>query len=161
MARLIWLNMFPPNYGISETLSPRFVMAGLQIIYKQHFRVYFGSYVQTHEEHDNIIQSLTIGSIPLRPTGNSQGGHFFLSLPTVQRIFKIHWTDLPIHKDTINQFHVLSICIHLDPGIAFLWRDGTPIDKVWYSYNDSDYDPDRKPYQYHYDDDDTTAVVNE
>jgi hypothetical protein len=54
-ACVIWLNMFLPNNGISTTLSPRALMTGFT----------FGSYVQTHEDHNNSMQSRTMGAIAL------------------------------------------------------------------------------------------------
>ena len=43
-------------------------------------RIECGEYVQTHEEHDNSMQTCTIGAIALRPTCNEQGAYYFLGL---------------------------------------------------------------------------------
>ena len=77
-----WLNSFPHKNGISKTLSPRSLVTGATIDYKKHCTLEFGTYVQTHEPHDNSMVSRTIGAIALRPTGNSQGGYCFMSLST-------------------------------------------------------------------------------
>jgi hypothetical protein len=56
------------------------MMTGFTLDYAKHCRLEFGSYVQTHEDHDNSMQSRTTGAIALRPTGNRQGGYYFMSL---------------------------------------------------------------------------------
>jgi hypothetical protein len=81
-----WLNSFPPNDGVSKTISPRAIMAGLQIDYAQHCKLEFGSYVQTHKDHDNSMATWGTGAIALRPTSNKQGGYYFMSLTTGQQI---------------------------------------------------------------------------
>jgi hypothetical protein len=75
-AGVFWLNMLPPDNGVSETLSPRALVTGLQLDYKRHCQLEFRSYVQVHEEHDNTMQTRTTGAIALRPSGNSQGRHY-------------------------------------------------------------------------------------
>ena len=79
---VLWLNAFPHEDGISVSHSPWYIMLGHQIDYKKHVYLEFGSYVQTHEEHDNSMEPHTIGAICLGPTGNEQGGHYFMSLST-------------------------------------------------------------------------------
>jgi hypothetical protein len=78
-ACVFWLNMFPPHDSISKTLSPCALMTAFSLDYSKHCRLEFGSYVQTHEEHDNSMQSQTTGAIALRPTGKCQGGYYFMS----------------------------------------------------------------------------------
>jgi hypothetical protein len=70
---VFWLNMFPPNNGISPTLSPRAMMTGFTLDYAKHCRPEFGSYVLTHEDHDNSMQSCTTGAIApaLQATGRA------------------------------------------------------------------------------------------
>jgi hypothetical protein len=62
---VFWMNMFPPDDGISDTISPRALISGQQMDYARHCQVEFGSYVQTHEDHDNSMQSRTTGAIAL------------------------------------------------------------------------------------------------
>jgi hypothetical protein len=40
-----WLNTFPPKGGISTTYSPRTIITGRPINYKNHCDIPFGSYV--------------------------------------------------------------------------------------------------------------------
>jgi hypothetical protein len=77
---VFWLNSFPNQNGISQQYSPRTIVVGQHIDYHRHCQLEFGTYVQTHEEHDNSMLSRTTGAIALRPTGNAQGGYFFMSL---------------------------------------------------------------------------------
>ena len=79
---ILWLNSFPPKHGVSKTLSPRAIMAGTTMDYNHHCKFEFGEYVQTHEEHDNSMNTQTTGAIALWPMGNSQGGYYFMSLTT-------------------------------------------------------------------------------
>jgi hypothetical protein len=74
-ASVFWLNMFPPEDGVSDTISPRELIAGLKIDYNKHCKTEFGAYVQVHEDHDNSMHTRTTGAIALRPTGNAQGGY--------------------------------------------------------------------------------------
>jgi hypothetical protein len=72
-ASVFWLNMFPPNDGVSSKISPREILTGLKLDYNKHCKLEFGAYVQVHEDHDNTMQTRTTGAIALRPTGNAQG----------------------------------------------------------------------------------------
>ena len=81
-AMTFWLNAFPAADGVSAHMSPREIVTGLMVDAKKHCVVPFGAYVQTHEQHDNSMAPRTIGAIALRPSGNDQGGHYFLSLTT-------------------------------------------------------------------------------
>jgi hypothetical protein len=74
--------MFPAADGISTTISPHTIVAGLKLDYAKHCHLEFGMYVQVHEEHDNSMATRTTGAIDLCPTGNTQGGYYFLSLTT-------------------------------------------------------------------------------
>ena len=77
---VLWLNALPVHDGVSRVHSPRYLMTGRELTYSKHAVIEFGKYVQTHEEHNNSMSSQTLGAICLGPTGNSQGGHWFMSL---------------------------------------------------------------------------------
>jgi hypothetical protein len=79
---IFWLNAFPYNNGVSDSMSPRYMIVGRWIDFKKHVRLEFGSYLQTHAEHSNDTQACTIGVICLEPTRNEEGGHYFMSLMT-------------------------------------------------------------------------------
>jgi hypothetical protein len=72
MLSIFWLNAFPHRLGISQTMSPRNIVTGLDVDYNKHCRIEFGQYVQTHEKHDNSMTTRTVGGLALRPTGNQQ-----------------------------------------------------------------------------------------
>ena len=93
-AAVFWLNAFPHRDGISDQ-SPRYIMTGQTLNFQRHARLELGAYVQTHEEHDNLMGPRTSGAICLGPTGNQQGGHWFLSLTSGARIICHRWTSLP------------------------------------------------------------------
>jgi hypothetical protein len=50
----------------------------------------------------------TTGAIALRPTGNAQGGFYFMSLTTGRRISRSRCTELPIPRDVIEWIHTLA-----------------------------------------------------
>jgi len=107
-ASTYWLNMFPAKDGVSATQSPRRIMTGQQCDYRLHGQLQFGEYVQVHESHDNTMSTRTTGAIALRPTGNIQGGYFFLSLSTGKRLNRYAWTALPMPGEVIDRVHVLA-----------------------------------------------------
>jgi hypothetical protein len=100
---VFWLNSFPSANGISETLSPREIVLRQSLDYTRHCQLEFGTYVQTHEQHDNGMGARTTGDIALRPTGNAQGGHSFMSLATGRRLARNHWTVLPMPQDVVER----------------------------------------------------------
>ena len=67
-ASVFWLNCFPVENGVSSTHSPCDLIVGLPIDYNKHCGVEFGTYVQVHEEHDNLMVTRTTGAMTLRPT---------------------------------------------------------------------------------------------
>jgi hypothetical protein len=105
---IFWLNAFPHQLGVSQTLSPRTIVTGLHIDYTKHCRVAFGQYVQTHEKHNNSMEVRTIGALALQPTGNAQGGYYFYSLMSGQRIHRTRWTELPMPAEVQDRVHALA-----------------------------------------------------
>ena len=122
-----WLNTFPHKNGISKTLSPRTIVTGTVIDYTKHCALEFGTYVQTHEPHDNSMLSRTIGAIALRPTGNVQGGYYFMSLSTGRVINRYRWTELPMPEDVIIRVHQIAQEQRRNPGLIFHDRTGVLI----------------------------------
>ena len=118
-----WLNSVPSNTGISPTMSPRKIITGQLLDYHKHCRYEFGEYVQTHEEHDNSLLSRTVGAIALRPTGNQQGGYFFMSLHTGRIINRLHATKLPMPSEVIIRVDQLAKAQNMIPSLAFGNRD--------------------------------------
>jgi hypothetical protein len=125
---VFWLNCFPNKNGISTSLSPRAIITGMSIDYNNHCRLEFGTYVQTHEQHDNSMASRTTGAIALRPTGNAQGGFYFMSLTTGRRISRSQWTELPTPRDVIDRIHALAQQQNTPRGLEILNRMREEID---------------------------------
>ena len=122
-AVVYWLNSVPSNTGVSPTMSRRTIIMGQLLDYHKHCRYEFGEYVQTHAEHDNSLQSCTVGAIALRPTGNQQGGYFFMSLHTGCIINHLHATKLPMPSEVIIRVEQLAKAQNMIPSFAFGKRD--------------------------------------
>ena len=105
---VFWLNAFPHPDGVSATLSPRYLLTGRHLDYHKHVRLEFGSYAQTHEEHTNDMKARTLGAICLGPSGNEQGGHYFMCLRTGRRLHRFAWTPLPMPDDAITRVTALG-----------------------------------------------------
>jgi hypothetical protein len=105
---VFWLNAFPHKDSISDNLSPCYLFPGKHFDYRKHIRLEFGSYVQTHEEHTNGMEAHPTGAICLSPSGNEQGGHYFMSLPSGQRILCDPWTTLPMPHNVIARVSQLA-----------------------------------------------------
>ncbi len=78
---VFWRNMFTLKGGISKTISPSEFVLNQKLDFNAHCKVEFGEYVQTHEEHDNSMDSRTIGAIATRPS-TGDGAYYFTSLST-------------------------------------------------------------------------------
>ena len=125
---VFWLNSFPARDGVSSEHSPRFILTGQELSYKLHVRLEFGSYVQTHEEHNNSMNQRSVGAICLGPTGNAQGGHHFMSLSTGQRITRHRWTELPMPKEVIIRVSELGQAQNMPETLTFADRLGMEIE---------------------------------
>ena len=142
---VFWLNAFPHPDGVSDTLSPRYLLTGKHLDYNKHVRLEFGAYAQTHEEHSNDMQRRTIGAICLGPSGNEQGGHYFMSLMTGQRLHRDRWTALPMPQDVIDRVSNMGRRQHMPKSLTFADRFGHELEDHHDSVDDdhdSDYIPD-------------------
>ena len=144
-AVVYWLNSVPSNMGVSPTMSPRTIITGQLLDYHKHCRYEFGEYVQTHEEHDNSLLSHTVGAIALRPTGNQQGGYFFMSLHTGRIINRLHATKLLMPAEVITRVDQLAKTQNMIPSLVFgnrdnglIMQDITDYDKTENSYTPID-----------------------
>jgi len=124
---IFWLNCFPHKNGIHPTLSPRTIITGSTIDYNKHCNLQFGTYAQVHEPHNNSLLPRTTGAIALRPSGNIQGGYFFLSLTTGKRIIRNKWTILPMPAEVIATVHQLAAACKKYKGIVFTDKNGNVI----------------------------------
>jgi len=124
---VLWWNALPTPNGISTVYSPRYLLVGNDLTYDKHVRLEFGSYVQTHEEHSNDLRHRTLGAICLGPTGNAQGGHFFMSLTSGDRIIRHRWTSLPMPRDAITRVSQIGRQQRMPSTLTFSNRHGQEI----------------------------------
>jgi hypothetical protein len=66
----------------------------------------------------------TIGAICLGPSGNEQGGHYFMSLATGRRIIHDRWTELPMPKEAITRVNQLGHQPKMPKTLTFADRFG-------------------------------------
>eukprot|EP00978_Attheya_sp_CCMP212_P001005 scaffold2069_cov43-Attheya_sp.AAC.3 len=91
--RTFWLNSFPHPDGVSDSLSPRAIVVGNNIYYGKHCQLEFGTYVQTHEDHDNSMATRTTGALALRQTRR-----IFLPQSHVWPAYQPKQLDCPHHS---------------------------------------------------------------
>ena len=99
--QVLWLNAFPVKFGVSATISLRTIMTQKLIDYNIYCQIPFGAYVQIHESNDptNDTEALrTLAAVSLGPTGNRQGGYYFLNLTICKRITHNHFTPYAMNK---------------------------------------------------------------
>ena len=116
---VFWLNAFPHDDSMSDTLSPCLIMTGRNINYRRHVQLEFGSYVQTHAAHTNDMQARTVGAICLGPSGNTQGGHYLMSLATGRRLHRYSWTTLLMPDNVIRAVNRLGAKQHIPKSLTF------------------------------------------
>ena len=148
---VFWLNSFPSKDGVSSQHSPRRIMVGYEVSYTKHVRLPYGAYVQTHENHSNDMSQRTMGAICLGPTGNRQGGHWFLSLTSGSRVRRNHWTDMPMPQDVIARVNAIGLRQKMPSKITYANRYGNEIEDTLEQIS-HDYDSD---------DDSTYASTND
>ena len=135
---VLWLNALPAQDGISTEHSPRYIMTGWELYWKKHAVMEFGAYAQCHEEHTNQMIPRTIGAICLGPTGNVQGGHWFMSLATGARICRHRWTELPLPRDAIDRVNQLGKAQQMPQTMTYVNRWGREIPNDLLDYYEDD-----------------------
>ena len=135
-----WLNSFPAKNGISDRSSPRLLVTGEDINFHKHCQYEFGQYVQVHEPHNNTMQPRTVGAIALRPTGNKQGGYYFMSLVTGRILNRAKATILPMPEGIEKRVAALTATQDQYPELAFGNRDNriTMVNFEDLGYNEDD-----------------------
>ena len=121
---VFWLNSIPAEDGVSEILSPRYILTGRSIDYNRHVQLEFGAYVHTHDKHSNDMNARTTSAICLGPTGNAQGTHYFLSLRTGRILRKHRWTHAPTPTDAIDRVNALGAQQGMPKTVTFGDRYG-------------------------------------
>ena len=135
----LWLNAFPAADGVSSVHSPRFLLTGRELSFDRHAVLEFGSYAQTHEEHSNGMEPWTMGTICLAPTGNAQGGHWFLSLTSGSHIICHRWTPLPMPQEVVHRITQIGHAQAMPSCIMYANRCSDEIsDRLEDFFDDSD-----------------------
>jgi hypothetical protein len=121
-----WLNAFPPSSGLSQTYSPRTIMTGTTLDYSKHCRLFFGAYVETHEENNptNTMKEITRGAICLGPTANFQGSYKLLCLRKGRRITRKQFKELSMPASVISAVEALAARDKQEGNLEFTDRHG-------------------------------------
>ncbi len=102
------LNFFPVKGGILDQYSPKAIMSGETINYKQYF-LPFGTYCQLHEEDSpcNSMAAQTQGAINLGQSNNRQGAQKFYTLTTGKVMVQRSWNVITMTDGAIAQVNQL------------------------------------------------------
>ena len=104
------------------------------------------------------MMSRTVGALALRPTGNAQGGFYFLSLSTGQVLNRLRATALPMPDNVVDQVHRMARQQKANPGLLFRNRGmGTGNNEDMDDSSDDDEDDEYAPE----DEDDEYATEDE
>jgi len=136
------LNYFPAKGGVSDHYSPKAIMSGEVISYKQ-YSMPFGTYCQVHEQDTprNSLAARTQGAISLGPSNNVQGGQKFYTLDTGKVVTRYSWTVIPMPTAVIDRVNELSK--DQPTQLTFEDRQGRPIgdnDAIAYTDDSQDYE---------------------
>ena len=115
---VFWINSFPRQQGVSETMGPRLLLSGIKPSVL-HAKYQFGEYFQTHEESKNDMSERTLDAIFTGPIGNAQGGFYAINLKTGQQIKRFRATTLPITDTIISRVHELADKENVESGLIF------------------------------------------
>jgi hypothetical protein len=136
------LNYFPAKGGVSDHYSPKAIMSGEVISYKQ-YSMPFGTYCQVPEQDmpRNSLAARTQGAISLGPSNNVQGGQKFYTLDTGKVVTWYSWTVIPMPTAVIK--HVNELSKEQPSQLNFEDRQGQPIgdiDATAYTDDSQDYE---------------------
>ncbi len=123
------LNYFPAKGGVLDHHSPKAIMSGEVISYKQ-YSMPFGTYCQVHEQDMpcNSLAARTQGAISLGPSNNVQGGQKFYTLDTGKDVTRYSWTLIPMPTAVIERVNELSK--EQPSQVTFEDRQGQPIGDI-------------------------------
>ena len=123
---VLWLNAFPANSGVSETLSPCKIVYRHKLDFAKHCKSPFGTYCEVHDElaPTNTMVTRSTPAIVLSPTGSLQGTYKFLSLATGKKVKRCAFTPYPMPDSVIKKVEAYGKSTAL-PGIFdFANRNG-------------------------------------
>ena len=102
-----WQNSFPSAKGVSNTLSPSFIVEGRRKPDFNHQHISFGAYALVYIGTKNNLKARSVPAIALRPS-NDWGGFYFMSLITGKKLHAFKWMELPINDEVIAQVSKLA-----------------------------------------------------
>ena len=126
------INAFPPKGGMSNILSPRTIIMGTQLKYKNDCRLPFSAYVQAHEEPvpTNTQEAWTMGAISLGPTGNIQGTFKFLNLQMGKKSNHHKWMGLSMPQEVLDHVNQLGKANGIHEQLTFYDWNGNLIKAI-------------------------------
>jgi hypothetical protein len=126
---VLWINMFPPSRGVSNTFSPRTIMTETALDFNKHYQIPFGAYAEVHVDRDttNTMSERTKPAICLGPTANFQVSYKLLSLRTGKRITQKQFKEFPMSDSIIKRVEAMAIREKQDKTTTFGNRSGEPI----------------------------------
>ena len=104
VSRNFWLNVFPRKGGISKTYGPRAILLGTVIDYARHCQLETGQYVEIHEKTNNTMKWRTEAALYLYPSGNAQGGAYYIKISNGERVHRNRFTVILIPEDVVKKF---------------------------------------------------------
>ena len=132
--------MFALKGGISSTQSPSEIVLNRRLNFNAHCKIEFGQYPQTHEEHDNSMAAYTVGAIATCPTGNAQGGYYFIRLDTGRHVNRKDWTPLLMPKEVVDQVHRLARRAKAKKNLTFTNENNEDLNVLYASLSKDDDD---------------------
>jgi hypothetical protein len=123
---VLWLNAFPANSGVSETLAPRKIVYRHKLDFSKHCKSPFGAYCEVHDdpEKTNTMVTRSTPAIVLGPTGNLQGTYKFLSLATGKKVKRRAFTPYPMPDLVIKKVEAYGTSTALLGTFDFADRNG-------------------------------------
>ena len=126
-----WLNAFPMEGGISDTMGPSMIVEGKANPDLSHKRITFGSYAMVYIGTTNTMKRRSVPAVALNES-NDRGGHYFMNLYTGKRLHSYAWEELPIDDDVIEQVEFLArkekAPVMTDGYPMFEWQPGVPME---------------------------------
>ena len=104
----------------------------------------------------------TLSCICLSPTGNIQGGHWFMSLTSGEKLIRHRWTELPMPREAITRINAIGKRQKMPTMITYSNRHGAELPETIDDYpSDSDTDDsDDDTYSQPDDDSDDDSVLS-
>ena len=112
-----WLNMFTQQCGVSNTYSPRAILASKPVDSKIYCKIIFGSYGQAINETNPtyIIMSMALGVIYLRALDTLQVPFEVINLLTGNIIYRRKFIPIPIIQEVIDIVEAITQKMLLNP----------------------------------------------